>query len=54
MLTDCPDDARCIVMFSLEDGSEITRITRNEDVLSFAWCQDGSLIAISFAQAQFA
>ncbi|KAL9960032.1 hypothetical protein ACROYT_G033425 [Oculina patagonica] len=47
MLTDCPDDARCIVIFSLEDGSEIARITRNDDVLSFAWCQDGSLIAIS-------
>ena len=47
MLTDCPDDSRCIIMWSLKNGSEITRIIRNEDVLSFAWCQDGSLIALS-------
>ena len=47
MLTDCPDDAKCIIMWSLENGSEITRTTRNEGVLSFAWSRDGRLLAIS-------
>ena len=47
ILTDCPDDARCIIMWSLMNGSEIGRTTRNEDVLSFAWSQDGRLLAIS-------
>ncbi len=47
MLTDCPDDAKCIIMWSLKNGSEMTRITRNEDVLSFAWSRDGKLLAIS-------
>ena len=47
MLTDCPDDAKCIIMWSLKNGSEITRITRNDDVLSFACSPDGRLLAIS-------
>ena len=47
ILTDCPDDAKCLVMWSLENGSEITRITRDKDVLSFAWSRDGRLLAIS-------
>ena len=47
MLTDCPDDAKCIIMWSLENGSEITRTTRNDNVLSFAWSPDGKLLAIS-------
>ncbi|XP_020604971.1 uncharacterized protein LOC110043805, partial [Orbicella faveolata] len=47
MLTDCPDDARCILIWSLKDGSEIRRITTVEDVLSFAWSRDGRLLAIS-------
>ena len=47
ILTDCPDDARCLVMWSLKNGSEIVRITRDEDVLSFAWSRDGRLLAIS-------
>ena len=34
-------------MWSLENGSEITRTTRNEDVVSFAWSPDGKLLAIS-------
>ena len=50
MLTDCPDDARCIIMWSLMNGSEISRTTRNEDVLSFAWSQDGRLLAISHSK----
>ena len=47
MLTDCPGDAKCLVMWSLENGSEIARVTRDEDVLSFAWSPDGRLLAIS-------
>ena len=47
MLTDCPDDAKCIIMWSLKNGTEITRTTRNDDVLSFAWSTDGKLLAIS-------
>ena len=47
MLTDCPDDAKCLVMWSLENGSEIARVTRNEDILSFSWSRDGKLLAIS-------
>jgi len=47
MLTDCPGDAKCIIMWSLKNGTEITRTTRNDDVLSFAWSQDGRLLAIS-------
>ena len=51
MLTDCPDDAKCIIMWSLENGSEITRTTRNKDVLSFAWSPDGKLLAISHSHS---
>ena len=47
MLTDCRDDAKCIIMWNLKNGSEITRTTRNEDVLSFAWSPHGKLLAIS-------
>jgi len=34
-------------MWSLKNGTEITRTTRNDDVLSFAWSPDGRLLAIS-------
>ena len=47
MLTDCPDDAKCLIMWNLKNGKEITRVTRDQDVLSFAWSQDGRLLAIS-------
>lgn len=47
MLTDCPDDAKCIQIWSLKDGLEIRRITTVEEVLSFAWSRDGRLLAIS-------
>ena len=36
ILTDCPDDGKCIIMWSRKNGSEISRIARDEDVLSFA------------------
>ena len=47
MLSDCPDDAKCIIMWSLKNGTEITRTTRNDEVLSFAWSPDERLLAIS-------
>jgi len=47
MLTDCPDDTKCIIMWSLINGTEITRTTRNDDVVSFAWSRGGRLLAIS-------
>ena len=47
LLTDCLDDAKCLRMWSLKNGAEISRITRDEDILSFAWSQDGTLLAIS-------
>ena len=47
MLTDSPHNAKCIILWSLSTGSEITRITRDEDVLSFAWSLNGKLLAIS-------
>ena len=47
MLTDCLDDAKCIIMWSLKNGEEITRTTRDNDVLSFAWSLDGRLLAMS-------
>jgi len=47
MLTDCPNDAKSIVMWSLTDGSEINRFTWIDDIVSFAWSRDGRLLAIS-------
>lgn len=48
MLTDCPDNAKCIIQWSLQNGLEIARTTRSDDVLSFAWSRDGRLLAMSF------
>ena len=47
IITDCPGDAKCLVMWNLKNGEEITRTIRNEAVLSFAWSPDGTLLAIS-------
>jgi len=47
MLTNCPNDAKSIIMWSLTDGSEINRFGWNCDILSFAWSRDGRLLAIS-------
>ena len=47
ILTDCVENSKCLVMWSLESGSETARITSNEDILSFAWSQDKGLLAIS-------
>ena len=47
IITDCPGDAKCLVMWNLKNGEEITRTIRNEGVLSFASSPDGTLLAIS-------
>ena len=47
IITDCLGDAKCLVMWNLKNGEEITRTIRNEDVLSFAWSPDGTVLAIS-------
>ena len=47
MLTDCPNDAKSIIMWSLKDGSEMNRLTWSDDIVSFAWFPDGRLLAIS-------
>ena len=47
MLTDCPDDAKSIIMWSLKDGSEMNRFTWSDDIASFAWSRNGRLLAIS-------
>ena len=47
IITDCPGDAKCLVLWNLKNGEEITRTIRNEGVLSFAWSPDGTLLAIS-------
>jgi len=47
MLTNCPSDAKSVVMWSLTDGSEKYRFTWSDDIVSFAWSRDGRLLAIS-------
>ena len=47
IFTDCLDDAKCLIMWSLNDGREITRVKRNETIVSFAMSRDGKLLAIS-------
>ena len=47
MLTDCPDNAQSIIMWSLKDGSEMNRFTWSDDIMSFAWSREGRLLAIS-------
>ena len=54
ILTDCPDDGKCIIMWSLKNGLEISHVTREEDVLSFASSGDGKLLAISHASGRIA
>ena len=46
MLTDSLDETRCVIMWSLSTGREITRLTRNAPVLSFVCSRDGTLLAI--------
>ena len=43
MITDSLDNARCLIMWNLKKGGEISRTVRNEVVLSFAWSSGGPL-----------
>ena len=47
ILTNCLESSKCVVLWSLESGSEVDRILGDEDILSFAWSVDGRLLAIS-------
>ncbi|XP_068742816.1 uncharacterized protein [Montipora capricornis] len=47
MLTDCPDNAKCLMVWNLNSGREIDRLNRDNDILSFAMSRDGRLVAIS-------
>ena len=47
ILTNCLEDSKCLVLWSLENGSEIDRIPRNEEILSFALSRDERLLVIS-------
>ena len=47
MITDSLDDARCLIMWNLKNGYEISRTVRNEVVMSFAWSSDGGPLTIS-------
>ena len=47
MLTDCVDNSKCLVMWILDTGEEIYRITRNEDIVCFQCSPDETRLAIS-------
>ena len=47
ILTNCLESSKCLVLWSLENGSEVDRILADEDILSFAWSGDGRLLATS-------
>ena len=47
ILTNCLGSSNCLVLWSLENGSEVDRIIEDEDILSFAWSSDGRLLAIT-------
>ena len=47
ILTNCLESRKCLVWWSLENGSEVHRIYEHENILSFAWSGDGRLLAIS-------
>ena len=47
IFTDCPNDAKCLILWSLLNGREITRTVRDKDVLTFALSRDGMLLAVS-------
>ncbi|XP_068742884.1 uncharacterized protein [Montipora capricornis] len=47
MLSDCPDDAKCLVVWNLNDGKEINRFNTDKYISSFAMSRDGKLVAVS-------
>ena len=48
ILTNCLKSSKCLVLWSLKNGSEVDRILANENILSFACSGDGRLLAISY------
>ena len=49
ILTNCLESSKCLVLWSLENGSEVDRILKDEVIVSFAWSGDGRLLAISYS-----
>ena len=47
ILTDCFDDPKKVVLWSMENGQELRIIPWNDDISSFAISQDGSQIAFA-------
>ena len=47
LLTNCLDNTKCLVLWSLENGSEFSRFTSDQDILSFALSHDERLLAVS-------
>ena len=47
ILTNCLESSKCVVLWSLENGSKVDRILEDQDILSFAWSVDGGLLVIS-------
>ena len=52
ILTNCLESSKCLVLWSLENGSEVGRIYGDEDILSFAWSRDGRLLAMSHSSGE--
>ena len=47
MLSNCIDNSKCLVLWKVDTGEEISRITRAEDIVSFQCSADENLLAIS-------
>ena len=47
MLTDCPNNLKRLVIWSLDTGDEISRTTRTEDIVYFQCSPDKNLLAVS-------
>ena len=47
ILTDCPNDSKRLVIWSLDTGKEMSRITTYEDIVCFQCSPDKNLLAVS-------
>ena len=47
ILTDCPNNSKCLVFWSLDTGVEMSRITRNEDIICFQCSPHKNLLVVS-------
>ncbi|KAL9961943.1 hypothetical protein ACROYT_G030987 [Oculina patagonica] len=47
MLTDCPDNPKIVVKWNMSDGTKIMDFQRKNNLSSFAFSSDGTLVAIS-------